>query len=235
MASREVDALIAWIEATGLPHKVTDINTPGVHSAHSFHYAQGTGGVGLAVDLAGTTPGNETQMGAIFNAFKPVAGQLAELIHNGPSVDMVVKAGKWVNPIAAYGSVVWAAHKNHVHVATYRGVFLSPPSPPAPAMARTVTVPIPVHDFEEAAVKQTMMVIGPLDEHGRGWSDWDPGLGRDPNILAVTLLGPSPPDDGYWERQENVQLAAQPRAGRARVVVRGGQPGDTITCFVSVS
>ena len=234
MASREVDALIAWIEATGLPHKVTDINTPGVHASRSFHYAQGTGGVGLAVDLAGTTPGNEAQMGAIFNAFKPVAGQLAELIYNGPGVDKVVKAGKWVNPIAAYGSVVWGAHKNHVHVATYKGTFLTAPAA-AQTPVRTETVPVPVHDFEEASVKQTMMVISKLDANGCGWSDWNPGLGRDPNIVGLVLLGPSPPDDGYWEAQSKVQLSAQPRGGVVRVTVRGGQPGDTITCWVAVS
>lgn len=105
--------------------------------------------------------------------------------------------------------------------------------PPAPA--RTQTVPIPVHDFEELSVKQTMMVIGKLDENGRGWSDWDPGLGRDPNIVGLVLLGPSPADDGYWEGQEKVQLSAQPRGGKVRVVVRGGTPGDTITAFVSVA
>jgi GH25 family lysozyme M1 (1,4-beta-N-acetylmuramidase) len=107
-----------------------------------------------------------------------------------------------------------------------------PATNPAP---RTQAVPIPVHDFEEQTVKQTMMVIGKLDGDGRGWSDWDPGLGRDPNIVGVILLGPSPPDDGYWLSQEKVQLSAQPRGGKVRVVVRGGTPGDTITCFVTVS
>lgn len=114
------------------------------------------------------------------------------------------------------------------------GTLQAAPVAPA-AVPRTQTVPIPVHDFEEAAVKQTMMVIGKLDDHGRGWSDWDPGLGHDPNICGAVLLGPSPPDDGYWEGQEKVQLSAQPRGGKVRVTVRGGTPGDTITCFVSVS
>lgn len=96
-------------------------------------------------------------------------------------------------------------------------------------------IPAPVHDYEEAAVKQTMMHIGALDKDGRGWSDWDPGLGRDPIIHGLTLLGPSPADDGYWPQQEHVQLSAQPRGGKVRVVVRGGTPGDTITCFVTVA
>lgn len=111
----------------------------------------------------------------------------------------------------------------------------SPAQPATAPTVRTQTVPIPVHDFEEAAVKQTMMVIGKLDDQGRGWSDWNPGLGRDPNVLGVTLLGPSPPDDGYWEGQSKVQLSAQPHGGAVRVTVRGGTPGDTISCFVTVS
>lgn len=107
---------------------------------------------------------------------------------------------------------------------------------PAPkANVHTQTVPIPVHDFEELSVKQTMMIIGKLDENGRGWSDWDPGLGRDPNIVGLVLLGPSPADDGYWEGQEKVQLSAQPRGGKVRVVVRGGTPGDTVTAFIAVA
>lgn len=105
-----------------------------------------------------------------------------------------------------------------------------------PAEVHAETVPIPVHDFEEAAVKQTMVHVGPLDSNGNGWADWNPGLGRDPNIVAVTLLGPSPPDDkSYWDQQAKVNLSAQPRGGMARIVVRGGQAGDTVTAFVTVS
>jgi hypothetical protein len=114
---------------------------------------------------------------------------------------------------------------------------LPDPAPPAvEAPDRTQTVPIPVHDFEELAVKQTMVHIGPLDKDGNGWADWQPGLGRDPNIVAVVQLGPSPPDDnGYWPGQAKVNLSAQPRGGVARVVVRNGTPGDTVTAFVTVS
>jgi D-alanyl-D-alanine carboxypeptidase-like protein len=93
----------------------------------------------------------------------------------------------------------------------------------------------PVHDFEEVSVKQTLLQIGKLDDHGCGWADYDPGLGRDPMIVGVTLLGPSPPDDGYWTSQADVTVAAQPRGGKVRVVVRNGTPGDTIGVFVSVA
>lgn len=107
---------------------------------------------------------------------------------------------------------------------------------PAPA-EHTQTVPIPVFDFEEAITKTTMVHCGPLDGDGNGYSDWDPGLGRDPNIIGVVLLGPSPPDDNppYWPDQAKVQLSAQPRGGKVRVVVRGGKPGDTVTAWVTVS
>jgi hypothetical protein len=103
------------------------------------------------------------------------------------------------------------------------------------APERTETVPIHVHDYEEAATKTTMVHCGPLDGNGAGWTDWQPGLGRDPIIVGVTLRGPSPPDDGYWDNQKNVTLAAQPRGGAVRVVVRGGTPGDTVTAFVTVA
>lgn len=99
----------------------------------------------------------------------------------------------------------------------------------------TETVPIPVHDYEEAATKTTMIHVGKLDDQGNGWSDWNPGLGRDPIIVGLVQLGPSPKDDGYWPNQSKVNLSAQPRGGAIRVVVRGGTPGDTVTAFVTVA
>lgn len=102
------------------------------------------------------------------------------------------------------------------------------PSPPAP--------PLPGYDFEEGAMKAMMVHVGPLDNNGNGWADWQPGLGRDPIIVGVTQLGPSPPDDnGYWMGQAKVNLSAQPRGGVLRVVVRNGQPGDTITVWAAVA
>lgn len=238
--SREAQAIIDYVKATGQLHRVTDLNTPGVHSKTSWHYAQGTNGVGTAVDFAGTTAGTSpamvAQMAAIWRAFRPVAPQLAELFHQGPDILMVVKNGTWRPGLSTLGKATWDAHKNHVHVAVRPGTFLVPLSAkPLTVEPHTEVVPIPVHDFEEQSVKQTMMHIGKLDDQGRGWSDWNPGLGRDPNIIGLVLHGPSPPDDGYWEIQSKVQLSAQPRGGVVRVTVRGGQPGDTITCWVSVS
>lgn len=240
--SREVEALIAYVKTfvpdavvtATLGRYVSKDNPCSPHAALSLHCADGTDGKGLAVDWGGT----EAQQAAVFNALKPVAKQMAELFHNGSGITQVVKNGQWRDGLATLGTVTWRAHNNHTHSAVPKGTFLTPAvvvPPPAVAVAHTETVPIPVHDFEELAVKQTMMHIGPLDKDGNGHADWQPGLGRDPNIVGVVQLGPSPPDDGYWMGQAKVNLSAQPRGGAARIVVRNGTPGDTVTAFVTVS
>lgn len=129
--SRECQSIIDYVEATGLLYRVTDINGPG-HAGGSYHYADGTGAEGLAVDFGGVTPGvtNATtiQMGAIYRTFLDVASQLAELIYNGPGISVAVKDGKPVNGRAYYGPLVWGDHRDHVHVAVHRGTFLSHPA-----------------------------------------------------------------------------------------------------------
>jgi len=131
--SREAQALIDYVESTGLPYRVTDVNGPG-HAQGSYHYAKGTDGVGLAVDFAGVTPGvtpvTVAQMGDIYRAFLLVAAQLAELIHNGPGITQAVKDGRRVDGATCYGATTWADHFDHVHVAVPRGVFLTPMSHP---------------------------------------------------------------------------------------------------------
>lgn len=106
--------------------------------------------------------------------------------------------------------------------------------PEAPLQPSTLQ-PAPVHDYEEAATKTTMLHCGPLDKDGNGWADWQPGFGRDPIIVGLVQLGPSPANDGYWTHQAKVNLSAQPRGGAVRVVVRNGTPGDTVTAFVTVA
>lgn len=241
--SRETDSLIAYVKArvpgavvtATLGRYISPSDPCSPHSAGSLHCADGTDGKGLAVDWGG----DEAMQTAVFHALEPVAGQLAELIHNGLGITRAVKNGAWVNPLVVYGATVWAAHGNHTHSAVPRGTFLVPPAPPvlvSQSAQPAVMVPAPVHDYEEGAVKTTQMHIGPLDGNGNGWADWQPGLGRDPNIVAVVQLGPSPPDDnGYWPGQAKVNLSAQPRGGAARIVVRNGTPGDTVTAFVTVS
>jgi len=129
--SRECQAIIDYAESAGVPYRVTDIDTPGVHAKGSYHYAKGTDGVGLAVDFAGVVPGvtvvTANQMLAIYRSLLGVASQLAELIHAGPGVTVAVKDGHRVDGPTFYRSV-WANHANHVHVAVPRGVFLSHPA-----------------------------------------------------------------------------------------------------------
>lgn len=245
--SRETAALIAYVKAKApeaivtatLGRYISPANPCSPHSAGSLHCADATDGKGLAVDWGG----DEAAQAAVFHALEPVAAQLAELIHNGSGITRAVKNGAWVNPLVVYGATVWAAHTNHTHSAVPKGTFLVPPEPQPAAVSVAAqlapappTVPAAVHDFEESTVKQTMVHVGPLDKDGNGWADWQPGLGRDPNPVGLVLLGPSPPDDaGYWPGQAKVTLAAQPRGGALRVTVRNGTPGDTITCFATVS
>lgn len=134
--SRESRAIIAYVEAAGLPHRVTDVNGPG-HVDGSWHYVKATGGTGTAVDFGGAIPGvNQTtvlQMAAIYRALLDVGGQLAELIYSGIDVDgrpvtIAVHQGRRVDGASFYGPAVWRDHFDHVHVAVPRGVFLSHPT-----------------------------------------------------------------------------------------------------------
>ena len=246
--SREVRSILRYLDDSGVPHRVTATlgryvspqNPCAPHTAHSNHCADGTDGKGLAVDFGGMIPGTGAaavaQMAAIWNAFKPVAPQLAELFFNGPGITSVVKNGVWRNALQTLGAETWAAHKTHVHVAVPRGVFLTSASAePARASGVVPAGPAPVHDYEENTVKTTMMVIGPLDSNGCGWSSWDPGFARDPVVVAATLHGPNPPADGYWTQQANVTLAAQPHGGTILVTVRNGRVGDSVTAWVTVA
>lgn len=115
--------------------------------------------------------------------------------------------------------------------------FRAPWTPVSPPPASPATT----YDYDGGAVKTTLLEIR-LGEKGRGWVDWDPGLNRDPIIVGAVLLGPSPPDDdtdpttiddNYWSQQESVNLAAQPRSGKVRVVARGGRQGDVVKVWVS--
>jgi hypothetical protein len=108
---------------------------------------------------------------------------------------------------------------------------------PAPAAVSSpvAAAPAPVYDYEEATTKTMAVHIGPLDGNGNGWTDWQPGLGRDPIIVGVVQQGPSPPDDGYWPQNAKVNLSAQPRGGAVRICVRNGSPGDTVLAWVTVA
>lgn len=135
--TRETDALRACVVASGIPHRVTDINTPGVHATTSRHYFTGTpsspkkpdvsdGSKGLAVDFAGSErePNGGPQLKAIFDAlFERFADHSRELIYSGPDVTHVTFKGKVIT-IHELPSDVRDAHHNHVHWSVVEGVIV---------------------------------------------------------------------------------------------------------------
>jgi hypothetical protein len=91
----------------------------------------------------------------------------------------------------------------------------------------------PAWTYEEATVKTKLLTID-LDAGGEGWTQWDPGLGRDPIPVGLSQHGPYPPADGYWRDDEGVTFRAQPRAG-SLIVSAKGQPNDSVRVFASVA
>lgn len=71
------------------------------------------------MDLAGPVPTHDSaQLLAIFSAFTPIEGQLAEMIYAGAPYQ--IKHGKHVTP-SFYGATTMGIHHNHVHVAVEAG------------------------------------------------------------------------------------------------------------------
>lgn len=127
--SREVEALIAYMAASGLPHRVTS-TTGGKHAETSRHYMPGTDGQGLAVDFAGSQPMDKPAMLAIYRALLMVGPQLRELIFTHHDADILIRRGQRVVP-AVYAGVL-ASHVNHVHVSVNKGTFVEWPKQEAP-------------------------------------------------------------------------------------------------------
>jgi hypothetical protein len=134
MSSHETDAIILAVRSTGLPHRITDINTPGVHSATGLHYAQGTGGQGRAVDVAGPIPygvdpvGGRAAMLAICHVLEPFEHLVAELICS--HLPYSIKNGRRVDRYAIDD------HWDHIHLGVGLGVFLVP----LPAQRPEITI-----------------------------------------------------------------------------------------------
>lgn len=123
--SREVEALIAYVDSTGIPYRVTS-TTGGRHAARSRHFQVGTDGDGLAVDFAGPKPGDTTAMLRIFKALMQRHYQLQELIFwLPPETKYLVRRRVKVSPLV-YGGQTLDAHRNHVHVSVALGTFLEP-------------------------------------------------------------------------------------------------------------
>lgn len=195
MASRETQALIDYVESSGLPYRVTDVDGPG-HAAGSYHYANGTSGRGLAVDFAGVTPGvsatTAAQMVDLYRLFLLVGHQLAELIHSGSGVGEGIKNGELVHGLSFYGPIVWPDHRDHVHVAVPKGVFLRPLSQALGTLEETMTNNPDLPDIEgplqlqilcDQAGNATGYAIfstktGELHGYGPGWKYF--GRSEDP-------------------------------------------------------
>lgn len=228
MTSREVAALIAYADSTGVAHRVTDINGPG-HAPNSYHYSKGTNGTGLAVDFAGATigvtPTTARQMADLWRAFLEVASQLTELIHAGPGITRAVKNGRIVDGLATYGPVTWPDHRDHVHVAVPRGVFLTPR--PA-AVAGTGPPTVTPHSYpggEDMLIRHDVDVPA-LDGQGRGWVELDVPAER---VVSIVVNGPYPPVDGYWELPA---VARQDRGGKTIISITEGQPAEHLNLAV---
>lgn len=195
MASRETQALIDYVESSGLPYRVTDVDGPG-HATGSYHYATGTNGRGLAVDFAGVTPGvsatTAAQMVDLYRLFLLAGAQLAELIYSGSGVSEGVKNGRLVHGPSFYGPVVWPDHRDHVHVAVPKGTFLRPLSQAIGTLEETMTNSPDLPDIEgplqlelivDSAGNVTGYAIfstktGELHGYGPGWKYF--GRSEDP-------------------------------------------------------
>lgn len=135
--SAETDALIAYLEATGVPHVVTattgryvspeDPCSP--HSDFSYHCAAATpspadpDGRGLAIDADGPN------LDAVYAALAPLGPVCAELIHG---------AKQWRNGRRVPQYDFAPNTLTHVHIAVPRGVIVSHPGGESP-------MPEPLH------------------------------------------------------------------------------------------
>jgi hypothetical protein len=187
--SRECQAIIDYVESSGLPYRVTDVDGPG-HAKGSYHYQ------GLAVDFAGVTPGvtptTAAQMADIYRLFLLVGSQLAELIHSGAGIGEAIKNGRLVDGAAFFGPVTWPDHRDHVHVAVPRGTILRPLSQALGTLEETMTDSPDLPNIEGPLQLQILMdqdgnatgyaifstKTGELHGYGPGWKYF--GRSEDP-------------------------------------------------------
>lgn len=121
--SLEVTSLRALAAHIGA--RVTDTTTPGVHSATSYHYADGTLGNGLAIDLAELSGPS-----ALTPGLKRIAVECARLVPG--AAELIYAEGpclRYGRPFQ-YGPITLRAHRNHVHLAVNRGFRFAAPAPP---------------------------------------------------------------------------------------------------------
>lgn len=172
--SREVEALVAYMAKSGVPHRVTS-TTGDKHAANSRHYAGGTDGTGLAVDFAGPKPNDTAAMLVIFAALAAQAEHLHELIFwdGGAKVKTLVRRGALVVP-AVYANVL-PAHRNHVHVSVDKGTFLEWPTPEVKEVRPVHDPPLQLVDWLECPAGGTWLLFG---DGGVGPVGGAPALGQ---------------------------------------------------------
>jgi hypothetical protein len=140
--SAEVETIVAYLTASGVPFYITSTLRPGAVTqagTPSLH------ALALACDVAYIRDTwDSEELARIFRVFEPVEGQLAELIYAGPQVSYNIKNGKRVRKYAQ------DIHHNHVHVAVRRGVLLSPHEhTPAPESNEPVNEKETIEDMAE--------------------------------------------------------------------------------------
>lgn len=202
--SVEVRALVQFIGNTGVPHRVTATlgryvspsNPCDPHSPGSYHCKPGTGGQGLAIDLAGPSTGaHPSELLPIFAAFSVVESQLAELIYSGAPYS--IRDGKRVPKYAV------SQHWNHVHVAVKKGTVLVSQRP-----GGVLTMPTTTPDYATAgtpvALRSTKTGQGYwiVTSDGGVFTFGDaPFCGSLGGVaLAAPVIGmePTPSGLGYW-------------------------------------
>lgn len=104
--------------------RVTDTTTPGVHSVTSYHYAPGTGGVGLAVDLAELSGPS-----ALTPGLARIARECARLVPNAAELIYAEGPNLRLGKPYQYGPLTLRMHRNHVHLAVNRGFRFEAPAP----------------------------------------------------------------------------------------------------------
>lgn len=126
--SQEVVAIRQYMFDSDVAHRVTCTwnHSKNTNAGNlSRHVQPGTGGIGLAADLAGPNAGIDSpQLAAVFYALLKVERQLHELIYAGPQVAFNIRNG------ARVGKYAIDDHHDHVHVSVDKGVMLVWPEPP---------------------------------------------------------------------------------------------------------
>lgn len=193
--SLEVAALRALARHIGA--RVTDVSTPDVHSATSFHYATGTDGKGLAVDLAELSGPS-----ALTPGLARIARECARLVPG--AAELIYAAGPCLRngrPFI-YGARTLLAHRNHVHLAVAKGFRFEAPAP-APEVRPMFDPPIGVIGRVVASLNAPGGGAWTLTEYGAvyAWGCPDHGApNRHPeywNLPGQLAARLEPLGDGY--------------------------------------